>query len=77
MPIAKVNLRERQTPIRKRYKLEPGSAHIVLGVASGDSDLSDPLHCAIVPRSAPTVSWRSARMPRWAAKVTWPARATF
>lgn len=59
MPVVKVNLRERQTPIREQYRADPESAHIVLTVASGDSDLGDPLHCAIVPRSAPTVSWRS------------------
>ena len=59
MAVARVNLRERQTPIRERYKADPGSAHVVLRVASGESDLSDPLHCDIVPHSAPDVSWRS------------------
>jgi uncharacterized OsmC-like protein len=56
---AGVNVRELQAPIRERYKLEPQAAHIQLRVRSGQSDLSDPLHCAVVPESAPSVSWKS------------------
>jgi uncharacterized OsmC-like protein len=54
-----MNIRERQAPIRERYKAEPASAQIILKVRSGDTDLSDPLHCAVVPGVAPSTSWRS------------------
>ncbi len=63
MAVAKVNLRERQAPIRDRYKAAPESARIVLRVHSGESELSDPLHCAIVPDAAPSVAWRSGAHP--------------
>lgn len=59
MAVARVNIRERQAPLRERYKAEPSAAQVVLKVRGGDSDLADPLHCAVVPESAPTVSWQS------------------
>src|SRR3989449_11666638 len=59
MPSTNVNVRELQAPIRARYKMEPQAAQIRLRVRSGPSDLSDPLRCAVVPESAPTVSWAS------------------
>jgi uncharacterized OsmC-like protein len=59
MPTARVNVRERQAPIRDRYKAEPSTAQVVLRVRSGARDLEDPLHCAVVPESAPSVTWRS------------------
>lgn len=59
MSVAKVNVRERQAPIRDRYKAEPSAAQVVLKVRSGESDLTDPLHCAVAPESAPSVTWRS------------------
>jgi uncharacterized OsmC-like protein len=59
MPTARVNVRERQAPIRDRYKADPSAAQVVLAVHSGGSDLSDPLHCAVLPESAPSVTWRS------------------
>jgi uncharacterized OsmC-like protein len=59
MGTAGVNVRELQAPIRERYKQEPQSARIRLSVVSGQSDLSDPLHCEVVPESAPQVIWRS------------------
>jgi uncharacterized OsmC-like protein len=63
MAVARVNLRERQVPIRERYKATPDSAQIVLRVRSGRSELSDPLHCGVVPESAPSVAWRSGAHP--------------
>jgi uncharacterized OsmC-like protein len=60
---AGVNVRELQAPIRERYKQDPQSATIRLRVASGQSDLSDPLHCAAVPESAPQVVWNSGAHP--------------
>ena len=61
--MAKINVRERQTPIRERYRSNPESATIPLRVRSGDSDLADPLHCKIVPESASTMSWNSGAHP--------------
>lgn len=58
-----VNLRERQTRIRERYKAQPAAAQIVLEVHSGESDLTDPLHCRIVPDAVPSVSWSSGAHP--------------
>src|SRR5437763_16712668 len=63
IPLPKVNVRELQAPIRERYKLSPQTAKIGLSVRSGRSDLSDPLHCAVVPDSVPDVSWRSGAHP--------------
>src|SRR5438128_1500617 len=60
--MARINVRERQAPIRDRYKADPESAHIVLKVHSDRSDLADPLHCGIVPDSAP-VPWKSGAHP--------------
>jgi uncharacterized OsmC-like protein len=57
--MARINVRELQTPIRERYKVEPHAAQIQLKVRSAPSDLNDPLHCAIVPESAPRISWNS------------------
>src|SRR5579864_4655896 len=57
--MAKINVRERQTPIRERYKNDPASARIQLRVRSGNSDLGDPLHCRVVPDTAPSISWQS------------------
>ena len=61
--MARINVRERQAPIRDRYKADPESAHIVLKVHSDRSDLADPLHCGIVPDSAPSVPWKSGAHP--------------
>src|SRR5207248_5391247 len=60
---ASPDVRARQAPIRERYKLKPQAAQIRLSVRSGRSDLSDPLHCAVVPDSVPDVSWRSGAHP--------------
>jgi len=55
----KIDVRERQAPLRERYRSQPESAQIRLRVRSGSSDLNDPLHCAILPDAAPDVTWRS------------------
>src|SRR2546430_4434498 len=60
---ASLDVRALQAPIRERYKREPQAAQIRLRVRSGPSDLGDPLHCAVVPESAPAVSWRSGAHP--------------
>jgi uncharacterized OsmC-like protein len=57
--MARINVRELQTPIRERYKADPSAAQIRLGVKSARADLSDPLHCTVQPISAPGISWRS------------------
>jgi uncharacterized OsmC-like protein len=57
--MARINVRELQTPIRQRYKADPQAAHIVLKVRSAQADLSDPLHCAALPVSAPDTTWKS------------------
>jgi len=54
-----MNIRERQAPIRERYKVQPESAQVILKVHSAGTDLTDPLHCAVVPDSAPSMSWAS------------------
>jgi uncharacterized OsmC-like protein len=58
-----VKLRERQAPIRERYKAHPDAAQIVLKVRSGEGDLADPLHCRVVPESAPAMTWSSGAHP--------------
>ena len=63
MAVARVNVRERQAPLRERYKAAPGSAQIVLRARGGMGDLGDPLHCAIAPESVPSVTWRSGAHP--------------
>jgi len=61
--MATINVRELQTPIRELYKTNPESALVQLRVRSGHHDLSDPLHCGIVPESAPSMSWTSGAHP--------------
>ena len=63
MAVTPINVRERQVPIRERYKANPESAHIVLTVRSGQSDLRDPIHCGIVPDSARSITWKSGAHP--------------
>jgi uncharacterized OsmC-like protein len=58
-----VNIRERQAPIRERYKSEPEAAQIVLKVRGADGTLDDPLHCGVVPESVPSVTWSSGAHP--------------
>lgn len=63
MSVTRINVRERQIPIRERYRMDPESAHIVLTVRSDRSDLGDPLHCGAIPDSVPSVSWKSGAHP--------------
>ncbi|TMC10904.1 MAG: OsmC family protein [Chloroflexi bacterium] len=58
-----MNLRELQAPIKRRYEDDPAAARITMTVRSGPSDLSDPLHVAIVPDAAPDVTWASGAHP--------------
>jgi uncharacterized OsmC-like protein len=57
--VSRVDVRERQRPLRERYAEDPGAAQNLIRVTSAPSDLSDPLHCAITPEVAPDVVWRS------------------
>jgi uncharacterized OsmC-like protein len=57
--MATINVRELQSPIRQRYKDDPQAAQIQLRVRSGQADLRDPLHCAVVPIATPDISWKS------------------
>src|SRR2546428_13641211 len=57
--MARINVRELQSPIRQRYKDDPQAAQIRLRVRSAQADLSDPLHCSAVGVSTPDISWRS------------------
>jgi uncharacterized OsmC-like protein len=58
-----INLRELQTPIKASYETEPDKARITLRVKSSQSDLSDPLHCAVSPEATPDVIWKSGAHP--------------
>src|SRR6266481_8816952 len=61
--MARINVRELQSPIRQRYKDDPQTAQIRLRVRSAQADLSDPLHCTAVGVSTPDISWRSGAHP--------------
>jgi uncharacterized OsmC-like protein len=63
MPASRVDVRALQAPLKERYREDPAAARVVLRVRSGSSDLEDPLHCAMVPESAPDVLWRSGTHP--------------
>jgi len=61
--MARVNVRDLQTPIRQRYRDDPQAAQIRLKVRSSQADLTDPLHCAAQPVSIPNISWLSGAHP--------------
>jgi uncharacterized OsmC-like protein len=61
--MARINVRELQTPIRQRYRDDPQAAQIRLQVRSAQADLSDPLHCAALPVSTPDIRWMSGAHP--------------
>jgi len=61
--MARINVRELQTPIRDRYKNDPQAAQIRLKVRSTQTDLTDPLHCAAGALSTPGINWRSGAHP--------------
>lgn len=58
-----INVRALQAPIKARYGDDPPAATIVLQVHHAESDLSDPLHCAIEPASVPDTVWQSGAHP--------------
>jgi uncharacterized OsmC-like protein len=55
----RIDVRERQAPLRELYRSQPEAARIKLRVSSGTSDLDDPLHCSVVPSAAPSIAWAS------------------
>jgi uncharacterized OsmC-like protein len=59
---SRVDVRALQRPLRVRYEREPSAAQIVLRVRSGQSDLADPLHCAVETEGA-NVTVRSGAHP--------------
>jgi uncharacterized OsmC-like protein len=61
--MAKINVREIQSPIRQRYRDNPQAAQIKLRVRSAQADLDDPLHCAALPVAAPDITWKSGAHP--------------
>ena len=60
---ATVDVRQLQAPIRERYRKDPGAAQIRLRVGSAQADLSDPLHCTVLPVATPEITWRSGAHP--------------
>jgi uncharacterized OsmC-like protein len=60
---SRVDVRQLQLPLRKRYATDQGSAHTRVSVRSARSDLADPLHCEIRPDSVADVGWRSGAHP--------------
>ena len=54
-----MDIRERQAPLRERYRNEPDAAIQRLTVTSRRADVADPVHCEIGPASLPTVTWRT------------------
>jgi uncharacterized OsmC-like protein len=63
MPATRIDLRELQAPLKATYQQDPQRARITLRVKSRQSDLSDPLHCAITPAAAPDIAWQSGAHP--------------
>src|ERR1700694_3361227 len=61
--MARINVRELQTPIRQRYRDDPQAAQIKLKVRSAHADLADPLPCAPLPESTPDIRWTSGAHP--------------
>ena len=43
--MARINVRELQSPIRQRYREDPQAAQIRLRVRSAQADLRGPRHC--------------------------------
>ena len=58
-----MDIRERQAPLRERYRSDPASAIQRLAVSSRPADLQDPLHCEIGPERVPEVTWRNGAHP--------------
>ena len=54
-----MDIRQRQAPLRERYRSDPDSAIQRLEVHSLGADLADPIHCEVGPTQLPAVAWRS------------------
>jgi uncharacterized OsmC-like protein len=54
-----VDIRQRQAPLRQRYRSDPDSAIQRLEVRSLGADFADPIHCEVGPTQLPGVAWRS------------------
>jgi uncharacterized OsmC-like protein len=63
MPRSTVNVRELQAPLRDQYTKDPGSAPVILRAVNSESDLADPLHCAVHPDGAPEFTFSSGAHP--------------
>ncbi len=63
MPVSRVDVRERQRPIRERYAADPASAPRRIVVRSGGGNLADPLHGEVRPDSVAGVAWRTGAHP--------------
>ncbi len=59
---SRVDVRQVQAPIRERYQSAPEAAQLELRVTSADSDLADPLHCAM-RATGPGIVLRSGAHP--------------
>jgi uncharacterized OsmC-like protein len=55
----RVDIRQRQAPLRELYEKEPAAAIQRLEVSSRPADLHDALHCETGPTQLPAVTWRS------------------
>ena len=58
-----MNLRERQAPLKERYRSDPGTARVVTAAKSLPSDPADPLHCVVAPTEYESVMIRSGLHP--------------
>ncbi|HEY1330050.1 MAG TPA: OsmC family protein [Actinomycetota bacterium] len=61
--MASTDIRGLQAPLRERYTSDPDSAPVVLRVRGGSADLSDPLHCTVIPQGVPGAEVRSGAHP--------------
>ena len=70
-----VDIRSLQAPIREQLKNDPSIRRGQADVSSAQSDLDDPLHCAIAPESVQDVVWRSGAHPAVGGKGDVPCSA--
>lgn len=54
-----IDLRKLQTPLKDRYRSDPGAAQVVTAARSVPTDTDDPRHCAVAPTEFPDVVIRS------------------
>ncbi len=55
----RMDIRERQAPLRQLYTDDPAAAPRTLRVRGGSHDLADPLHAVVTPDSVPGAEFRS------------------